>query len=186
MNKFSAVGGLIAAAFLMAACSDVSAVPSSPLGAQGPAFELGNPPPPPLSGGVSLSFDAGDSFDASIAADVVGDVPPGPCRASELLNFTYDFLVNPPGNNAFLHLRGGDDAHLVTIHQTDSKLDAHGTIVGDGFTFDISDATDGSIVDIGHHGERLVSVSLSGTLTTSDGASCQASANLSGHLGGGE
>lgn len=56
-----------------------------------------------------------------------------------------------------------------------------GVIVGPGFTFQISDATGGSIIDSELHIPNSVTILLIGTLTT-ETTSCQATATLTASL----
>src|SRR5262249_52436119 len=124
----------LAAVTVAAGCGDVSTVPTSSLH---PTVALlsGDPPPPPVGARGFADFDA--FFDD--ASDVA-------CSAHVTFNFSYQYFLNAPGNNSFLHIQT-DLGDKVDIHQTNKKIDANGSITGPGFTFNIQNVVGGTIRD---------------------------------------
>ena len=103
---------IIAAAVLVAAaCSDRASLPSSPLSPRDASFDVGTPPPPPVAGEGRAELD----------------VSGGSCSANTSFDFSYEYLLNKPGNNAFLHMDMNGHGPDVEIHQN-KKIDAHGSI----------------------------------------------------------
>jgi len=159
-----------------ASCSDQSVLPVSTIApTQALKDREGDPPPPPVAGDGFADFSAflGDA-EALQSADV--------CSASDSFQLAFEYLLNKPGNNAFLHLRVDGRALDVSAHQTDKKLDVKGTITGPGFTFDIQQTLGGSIINGETRVPSTVSFQLVGKLTKTSGFTCTANANLTVHL----
>jgi hypothetical protein len=190
--RFAAFTAIVSLAALAAACSDsVTAVPSS-IRSTGAAFDIGNPPPPPLTGGGDAVFEFGES-DASINSVAAASTTPAvACIGNTDFLFTFTYLVNTPDNNSVLHLNQDGSDRPVTMHETDGKFDAHGVIVGPNFTFTITQVIDGELTPIGTDvtnapttgQDRFAGVSFDldaiGTATFSDGSTCQTTGHLSG------
>ena len=159
---------MIVAAFV-AGCGERAATPTSLLSPGAAAHDFGTPPPPPIAGDGTGELDVFDSGDGS-STTCSGDFP---------ITFSYEYFVNNPGHNSFLHLHiNGQD---VTVHQTDKKIDIHGSITGTGFTFNITDILGGSITNGDGTLPHGVSLPLSGILTTGDGT-CQGNATFNANL----
>ena len=158
----------LAAVTVVAGCGDVASVPTSSLRPTVARLD-GDPPPPPVGARGFADFDASE-----------GDASDMACSAHASFNFSYQYFLNKPGNNSFLHIQI-DQGPNVDIHQTNKKIDAHGTITGAGFTFDIQNVVGGSIQDPEEHVPFRVSLQLTGKLTT-ETATCIASATLDANL----
>jgi hypothetical protein len=161
---------LLAAAALLGACADQTVAP--PVSSIQPTTAvrgLGNPPPP-------VARDGFAEFDAFL-----GDNSENTCSAHDSFSFSYEYLVNKPGNNAFLHIRVDGRGLDVAIHQTNKKVDAKGTIVGPGFSFDIGNVVGGAIINEEQHVPSNVSLQLTGKLTTETGV-CTVNATLNAQL----
>jgi hypothetical protein len=191
VTRLTTATAIASIALFAVACSDsATGVPSSLRPTGSASAEAGNPPPPPFTGDGrgDLTFDDEGSSFAAVAratASATGrslsqcDPPP----ADVQLAFTFSYLVNQPGSNGFLHLNPDDESRQITIHQTDKKLDAHGTIAGPGFTFTITDATGGDgIFGSESRTSDVFEVDVTGVVTFADGSKCTASAQLSGTL----
>ena len=192
MTRFSSVVAIVSVVVFAAACADgTTAIPSSSLRPTGQISAAGNPPPPPLTGrgDGELEPDFGDDFSSAASVDATrnGKSGPVPCDLPAFVNLSYsfDYMINKPDKNAFVHL-DPDNQKQITIHQNGNKVDAHGTIVGAGFTFAISDVTAGSIIGDGEGGRVLDSffLRITGIVTHADGSKCQAAAILDGNFGG--
>lgn len=160
----------LAAVTVAAGCGDVASVPTSSLHPT-TALLSGDPPPPPVGARGFADFDAFE-----------GDASDMACSANASFNFSYQYFLNGPGKNSFLHIQI-DQGPQVDIHQTDKKIDAHGTITGAGFTFDIQNVVGGSIQDPEERVPFQVSLQLTGKLTTETGT-CIANATLNATLRG--
>jgi hypothetical protein len=162
---------LVVAAFAVG-CGERAIVPTSPLTPRAALLDDGTPPPPPISGDGSLSFDASRATDGSSAGD---------CSAVATIPLSFHYLANNPGNNEFLHLDFGPGPN-VDVHQTDNGIDTKGTITGPGFTFMITNTLKGDIS--APHGQAPSSVFLvlQGTLTVGD-VTCTANASVTVTLG---
>jgi hypothetical protein len=179
--------GLALAGVALSACSDRASLPTSPVHPTGPSYDLfGDPPPPPIGSSDGFADFSTESFDLSSASvrKQVSVVDTPPCEAATSFHFAYMYFVNKPDNNAFLHINPDDPSKNVEIHQTDKKIDAHGVIVGPGFTYTITGAIGGAIVNPDEHVPGAVNVQLTGVLHTDVGASCQTTANLAASLSG--
>ena len=190
MTRLTTAAAIASVALFAVACSDsATGVPSSLRPTESASAEAGNPPPPPFTGegrGDLIFFGDEDSFAAAARATAAAAGPSlgqcGPLPAIALA-FTFSYLVNQPGSNGFLHLNPDDESRHVTIHQTNTKLDAHGFIAGPGFTFMITDATGGDGI-FGSEGRTsdVFEVDVVGIVTFANGSKCRASAQLSGTL----
>ncbi len=167
------IAPFVVAAFAVG-CGERSLTPTSPLSPGAASLAFGNPPPPPVSGGGRADLDVFDG-ESSLAAS---------CDAHTTFTFSWDYFVNKPGNNAFLHITIDGHGHDVSIHQTNKKIDVKGDISGAGFTFSISDAISGGIMDSESHVPSNILLQLTGQLKTDDGATCTANATLHASLTG--
>jgi hypothetical protein len=193
VTRFSSVVAIVSVAVFAAACADgTTAIPSSSLRPTGHISAAGNPPPPPLTGrgdGELLPDDFSDEFSsaASVGATTNGSgksaLPSCTLPGTVDLDYAFDYLINKQDNNAFVHL-DPDNQKQITIHQHGDKLDAHGTIVGTGFTFAIGDVTDGSIIGEGGGVVGSFFLRVTGIVTLANGNKCQAAAILEGDFGG--
>lgn len=194
MTRFSSVVAIVSVVVFAAACADgTTAIPSSSLRPAGQISAAGNPPPPPLTGrgDGELAPDFDEEFSSAASVDATRDgggksaLVPCDLPAFVSLSYSFDYMINKPDKNAFVHL-DPDNQKQITIHQNGDKLDAHGTIIGAGFTFAITDVTDGSIIGDGEGGRVLDSffLRITGIVTHADGSKCQAAAILDGGLGG--
>ena len=190
MTRLTTATAIASIALFAVACSDfTTGVPSSLHPTGSASAEAGNPPPPPFTGdgrGDLIFEDGGDSFAAALSTTAGANGPSlgqcGPLPAIQLA-FTFSYLVNQPGSNGFLHLNPDDESRQITIHQTDTKLDAHGVIAGPGFTFMITDATGGDgIFGSESRTSDVFEVDVNGTVTFANGSKCTTSAQLSGTL----
>jgi hypothetical protein len=174
------VVALVAVAVFGVACSEsTTGVPSSRIGATGSASaDEGLPPPPPLTGGGSGELSPEGDASVNVASTSSSALTTCSLPGSVSLTYAFDFLLNKTDNNSFAHLNLDGQAQNVTIHQNGSTIDAHGLIVGDGFTFLITDVTSGELSASGF------SLDLIGTVTFADGSKCQAAARLDGSLVG--
>jgi len=179
--------GLALVGVALTACSDHLTMPTSSLHPSAAARELSDPPPPPIGSSDGFAtFDTRSDFvsTAALAAAATADAPV--CDAYTTFSFSYKYLLNAPGTNAYLHIDPDDQTRHVTIHQTDKMgiPDAHGMIVGDNFTYTITGTTGGSLLftDEGRV-PGFVSVDLIGTLKIG-GTSCTTGATLNLDLTG--
>ncbi len=157
----------VVAAVMVAACGDRAPTPMSPLVSSTASLDRGNPPPPPVAGNAFMDFDIFSSEDASEA---------GTCGAEgNNVSVKFSYVFNKPENNAVLHLGLDGKGTDATVHQTDKKLDAHGTLTGTDFSFKIKDAVAGSIIDAETRFPFIVTFNLTGTLTNEFGT-CNANA----------
>ena len=156
----------VAAAVLLTACADRAADPTAPLRPTTASRDLGTPPPPPVAGEGRADFEAFPSSDSELA-----------CSASSEFNFSYEYLANNPGNNAYLHVRFNGHGLDIAIHQTNQKIDAKGDVTIDDFSFLIKNVLSGNIIDPAHDVPTSVTLHLTGKLTT-DGGTCNANAAL--------
>ena len=160
-----------------ASCSDQSVLPVSSLApTQALKDREGDPPPPPVAGDGFADFSAflgdAEAFQSSEG-----------CSAFDSFQLAFEYLLNKPGNNAFLHLRVDGRALDVSAHQTDKKpVDVKGTITGPGFRFDIQQTLGGSIMTGETRLPSTVTFQLVGKLTKTSGFTCTANANLTVHL----
>jgi len=157
---------LLAAAALISACADQPLAPSRSMQPTSAERALGNPPPPPVARSGFGEFDAFLEDNSEMA-----------CAAHNSFTFTYEYLVNKPVTNAFLHIHVDGEKSNVTVHQTEKKIDANGTLVGPGFTFDIDKVIAGSIIGVEEHIPASAYLQLTGKLTTETGT-CTANATL--------
>jgi hypothetical protein len=160
----------LAAAAIVAACSDVPSAPASLRPGPAHLSREGDPPPPPVSGDGSADFDA-----------FVGDNSETACTAHDSFNFSYQYLKNS-NTNTYLHITVEGRGLDVAVHETENKLTAKGTLNGPGFTFKIDDAVGGTLSDKVSRVPPRVTIQLTGTLTTSEGETCTASAVLRAQL----
>jgi hypothetical protein len=183
-------GAIAAFALFAIACSEsATGVPASLRPTETASAEAGNPPPPPFQGEGrgDLVFEESEVSFASVASATANAAGSSLSECGFLpavqLAFKFSYLVNQPGSNGFLHLNPEDEARHITIHQTGKKLDAHGVIVGSGFTFMITDATGGDgIFGSESRTSSFFSVDLAGIATLANGTKCRATAELSGTL----
>src|SRR5262249_5413344 len=129
----------LAAAVLVAACSDAPSVPSkSLLAPRSAVLDEGLPPPPPAGGDGRADFDAFPAADASeIACPSVHDS----------FDFAYEYFNNSPDLNAYLHIRVDGNGLDVAVHETDKKITAKGTLDRPTFSFRIDDVVKGTIAN---------------------------------------
>ena len=173
MRRF--IAPVVAPVVLMLAvgCSDRTTEPAASLVAPGSALHsFGTPPPPPVSGDGFADIDVFGATDGS---------EPNSCGAQGSFTFSYEYFVNKPGNNAFLHIHADGEGLDLQIHQTDKKIDAKGTITGSGFSFNVKDGLSGSIENSHLTLPSTVTVQLTGTLDTGHGT-CTANATLTASL----
>ncbi|MGI8498631.1 MAG: hypothetical protein ACR2OG_13725 [Gemmatimonadaceae bacterium] len=180
MNRLAASAAI---ALLVAACTEPATAPAT-LGVSAPSLDLGTAPPPRLTGGGSATLVVGTVNQLSLVSATATGAASVACQGQTSFGFTYDYLINPVNNNAFLHLKLDGVPREVTLHQTLTRSDAHGSIGGDGFIFDITDALSLNLIDSHTRTVTHFSALLTGTLTHADGTTCQASAVLAGFLGG--
>jgi len=193
MQRFVPV---LATAVLLAACSDSVTAPKSVHPTDASFALKGNPPPPPV---VSEGFVDGDiTPDAGLVAANgfairKNDVSGANCTTGAHIDFPiqYSYFANKEDLNAILRFGPIGDQHQVTIHQTfnqdltSKKIDAHGTLDGPDFQFNIDDATAGAIINPDQEGRVpfAANVEVTGTLVTQTG-SCHASGRLNVFLRG--
>ena len=163
---------IVVAAFA-AGCGERAALPSSPLSPGAASRQAGTPPPPPISGDGFADLDV---FRDDGSSDEATE-----CSAHVSFPFSYEYFVNNPGKNAFLHIHLDGHGLDVAIHQTNKKLDVKGDLTGTGFTFSVADALGGEITDPEHPVLTHVTLQLTGTLTHA-GTSCTANATLTASL----
>jgi hypothetical protein len=177
--RVTTVAALASCLIFAAACSDsATGVPSSSL-RPGDASLAGNPPPPPLTGRGDGELDPFSS-DISTFAATTETAALNACGslAATPLSYEFDYLLNKEETNEWAHLKLDDQNHQVTIHQTSSKIDANGEIVGPDYVFRL---TGGATGELDAFGFSLV---VDGIVTLSDGTRCHAQASLSGDLVG--
>jgi hypothetical protein len=182
------VAACVSLAIFAVACADSATGVHSLSGAPASAAFAGNPPPPPLTGddgsGRLEPFGEESEFAASARGvqttrsntaptNSTCDLPSG-----KNIHYSWDYLENKNDNNQWAHLDIDDQNRKVSIHQTNKKLDASGEIVGNGYTFKITGVSSGSFDRFGFD------LTITGTLTRSDGTTCQATADLFGTLSG--
>ena len=162
-------------AALAVGCGERAFTPTSPLTPGAASLDLGNPPPPPVAGDGRADLDV-----------FSGDNSATSCQGHTSFTFAWDYFVNAPGNNAFLHIRIDGQGLDVSIHQTNKKVDAHGDITAPGFDFSINDVISGGIIDQESHVPGRVVLNLVGTFTDGEGNTCTANATLNASLNGNE
>jgi hypothetical protein len=161
---------ILVAAFAVG-CGERAALPSSPLSPGAASHDIGTPPPPPISGDGRADLDV-----------FAGDNSSTDCSASVSFPFAFEYFVNNPGKNAFLHMHVDGQGLDVAVHQTNKKIDTKGDLSGPGFTFSIQNTLGGEITSSAHPVLNTIVLQLSGTLTQ-DGHTCTANATLTASLG---
>jgi hypothetical protein len=159
-----------AAAALVAACYDAPAAPRSSLRPASALFD-GDPPPPPATG------DGFADFDAFPATDAETD-----CSVHDSFTFGYEYFNNTPNSNAYLHIRVDENGLDVSVHETTKKITANGTLTRPGYSFQINEVLDGTIMTKASGVPARVALSLTGQLTLTDGTTCVANATLTAQL----
>jgi len=168
MRRFAVT---IIAAALVAACSDRAAAPTSPIRpGDAASFVAGNPPPPPVVGDGSADLTISGTDDSALD-----------CSASASFLFAYEYFLSKTGNNSWVHLSLNGPGLDVAIHETQKKIDARGDLSGAGFTFSITDALSGHIINPDQRVPDHIVVQLTGTLTTDQG-SCTGNATFTATL----
>ena len=162
----------LAAAALVAACSDAPSTPARSLLTPRPALLDGLPPPPTVSG------DGFADFSASPATDAETD-----CSVQDTFAFAYEYFNNLTDQNAFLHIRVDGNGLDVAVHETTKKITANGTLTRPTFTFRIDDVLDGTIFNKASGVPDRVVLNLTGVLTV-NGETCVANATLTARLTG--
>jgi hypothetical protein len=172
MKRFLAVVGV--AAFL-AACSDSNMTsPASQLRPGVASRDVGDPPPPPLSGSSGVGDLSVGFSDFAAAAPTTGT-----CTTSHdfSFSFSWSYLQANGSTNQVVHLDlNGTPSGSIDLHDIQNgKVITHGTISDALFSFTIQDT---DFLDLSQEG---FDAAVTGTLTDlTTGAKCQASANLSG------
>ena len=170
MKRFFAAVGLVA---FIAACSDSNMTSPTSRAAGASLHSPGDPPPPPLAGDDgSGDLQVGLSDDASATPNIILV-----CRHNFGLNFSWSYLQANGSTNQVVHLNlTGVSTGNIDLHDIQNgKILTHGTITDGTFSFTIQDT---DFLDLSSDG---FDAQVTGTLTRLlDGASCQASANLSG------
>jgi len=161
----------LAAAALVAACYDAPSTPTASLLTPGPALLDGIPPPPPATG------DGFADFDATPATDAETD-----CSVHDSFTFGYEYFNNTPNTNAYLHIRVDGNGLDVSVHETTKKITANGTLTRPGYSFQINDVLDGTIMNKASGVPARVVLQLTGQLTLTDGTTCVANATLAAQL----
>jgi hypothetical protein len=164
---------VVVAAFAVG-CGERAFTPTSPLSPSAASLDLGNPPPPPVAGDGRADLDVFSGDNSSATS----------CQGHTSFTFAWDYFVNGPGNNAFLHIRIDGQGLDVAIHQTDKKVDAHGDITAPGFDFSINNVISGGIIDPETHVPNRIVLNLVGTFTDEEGNVCTANATLHASLDG--
>jgi hypothetical protein len=172
MKRFLAVVGV--AAFL-AACSDSNMTsPASQLRPGASSRDVGDPPPPPLSGSDGTGDLQVGFSDFALTAPTTDQ-----CTTSHdfPLSFSWSFLEANGSTNEVLHVNitGGTTGSIDLHDIQNGKILAHGSVSDDSFSFTIQDTNSQSMTSEGFSAE------VTGVLTDlSNGAKCQATAELSG------
>jgi hypothetical protein len=167
----------LAALVAVAGCSDVAA-PTSRLAPGNASLGLGDPPPPPVSGDAFLEFSIAPAIDGS-------DEESTTCSAAAATSVKFQYFLNTQRTNAFLHIRVDGQGLDASVHQTNNKLTAKGTLTGPGFTFAITNALSGDIIESEVNFPSAVNFQVTGKLTVGT-TTCAANANVSVQLQGEE
>ena len=129
MTRFSSVVAIASVVVFAAACADgTTAMPSSSLRPTGQISAAGNPPPPPLTGrddGELIpdfdDFSSTASVDATRNGSAKTALPSCNLPGSVNLNYAFDYLINKPDNNAFVHLDPDNQSRSRSIKTATSS-----------------------------------------------------------------
>lgn len=157
-----------ALAVILVGCNEPTTMPVQPYASR-PELDLGTPPPPPISGDGDATLDLGLSAQSTMLGAAATS-----CSAATNFAFTDSYFMNDPANDQWVHINPLDAGRNVSIHQSQNKIDAVGSIVAPDFTFRITKTNGGRLIP------GSFSVSVHGVLTFSTGASCETDGNLSG------